>query len=304
MKGSSVLDKLTQKYKCRTYDFSEGVYVNSKTPIKVICPTHGEFYKSYEKLMHREQSCSKCSKEIYNFLKLSKSLSMLYAKQGAKVHYSIEDLSKYPATVKVYCDTHGESTTNHEAAKQSSFGCLQCSIEHTANLKRSTIEDFIVKAQIVHGTKYDYSKSVYTEAKNKITISCPTHGDFTQLVSGHLSGYGCKLCANHGKGRVDMNVPCKLYYFNVEGTSLYKIGITTQSINERYRTKFDREQINIVFCKEYTTGREAYEKEQELLNTYNHLLYQGPKVLGSGNTELFAEDIFKGNYKDYYEDIS
>ena len=41
--------------------------------------------------------------------------------------------------------------------------------------KRSTTEDFIIKAKEVHGSKYDYSKVIYTLVKNKIMIICPIH---------------------------------------------------------------------------------------------------------------------------------
>jgi len=41
-----------------------------------------------------------------------------------------------------------------------------------------TTEEFIKKAKKVHGDKYDYSKSVYTEYNNKITIICPIHGEY------------------------------------------------------------------------------------------------------------------------------
>lgn len=297
-----MIDNLNDKYKYRQYDFSQAEYINSKVPLKCICKHHGVFYKSYSKLVHRSQSCAECSKEIHRFMHTSKSLSLLYEKHNHNIHYGIEDISVYPAVIAVYCPKHGKSTTNLEALTQRKFGCIKCSIEHTADLKRKDLNDFISKAKTIHGDKYDYSKSIYTEAKNKITITCTDHGDFEQLVSGHLSGYGCKKCASNGKGRVDMDKPCKLYYFNVIGTNLYKIGVTAQSLKERYRTKFDKDQMRIIFIKEYRTGREAYEKEQYLLKTYNQHLYNGPKVLGSGNTELFTVDVFNGDYSEILED--
>lgn len=53
----------------------------------------------------------------------------------------------------------------------------------------------IEKLKQKHNNKYDYSKTVYTFAKDKITIVCKTHGDFTQTYSDHLSGKGCQKCA-------------------------------------------------------------------------------------------------------------
>tara|TARA_R110000851_G_scaffold20753_3_gene62563 strand:- start:355 stop:1287 length:933 start_codon:yes stop_codon:yes gene_type:complete len=61
--------------------------------------------------------------------------------------------------------------------------------------KKLTTEEFITKATIVHGTKYDYTDVVYTNAKTKVSIICPFHNSFSQNPSTHLSGSGCVLCA-------------------------------------------------------------------------------------------------------------
>ena len=55
-------------------------------------------------------------------------------------------------------------------------------------------EDFIKKAIIRHGDKYDYSKTEYTSNKTKVCIICPEHGEFWQMPSEHLRGKGCKKC--------------------------------------------------------------------------------------------------------------
>jgi hypothetical protein len=59
---------------------------------------------------------------------------------------------------------------------------------------KSNTEEFIVKASKVHGNKYDYSKSIYTRSRFKLTITCPIHGDFEQNANSHLMGNGCMSC--------------------------------------------------------------------------------------------------------------
>lgn len=56
-------------------------------------------------------------------------------------------------------------------------------------------ELFIEKAKKVHGEKYDYSKVNYVDAKTKVTIICPKHGEFEVTPNAHLNGNGCKECA-------------------------------------------------------------------------------------------------------------
>ena len=62
-------------------------------------------------------------------------------------------------------------------------------------MKRLTTDEFITQARQVHGDKYDYSKTVYTSAISKATITCLTHGDFAQRPNDHTSGKnGCPKC--------------------------------------------------------------------------------------------------------------
>jgi len=63
--------------------------------------------------------------------------------------------------------------------------------------KRLTTEEFIQKAKLVHGEKYDYSESKYKTNKYKIIINCFTHGKFEQTPVNHLyNKQACPICAN------------------------------------------------------------------------------------------------------------
>lgn len=56
-------------------------------------------------------------------------------------------------------------------------------------------EEFIIKARKIHGDKYDYSKVKYVNNITKICIICPEHGEFWQIPTNHLRGFGCKKCS-------------------------------------------------------------------------------------------------------------
>lgn len=60
--------------------------------------------------------------------------------------------------------------------------------------KKKTTDEFVKEAKIVHGDKYDYSKTEYVNSKIKIKYICPKHGEIEQLPTNHLR-YGCKLCS-------------------------------------------------------------------------------------------------------------
>lgn len=57
-----------------------------------------------------------------------------------------------------------------------------------------TQEQFIEKAIKKHGGLYDYSLVKYINAKTKVKIICPFHGEFTQQPNNHLFGQRCVQC--------------------------------------------------------------------------------------------------------------
>ena len=63
-------------------------------------------------------------------------------------------------------------------------------------MKKLTTEEFIRRAREVHGDKYDYSQSIYVDAKTPLLIKCNTCGTiFPQVPYSHFAGCGCDKCA-------------------------------------------------------------------------------------------------------------
>lgn len=60
---------------------------------------------------------------------------------------------------------------------------------------KRTKNEFIEKAILVHGNKYDYSLVDYIKGNNNVTIVCKKHGEFLQSSSEHLKGKGCPKCS-------------------------------------------------------------------------------------------------------------
>lgn len=63
-----------------------------------------------------------------------------------------------------------------------------------------TQDAFVSRARLVHGEKYDYSKTVYTGHRHNILIVCPEHGEFVQNANSHLRGRGCPKCGQRARG--------------------------------------------------------------------------------------------------------
>ena len=98
--------------------------------------------------------------------------------------------------VIITCKKHGDFEQDPHKHLHQGQGCPRCG----GNIKSNT-EEFVTKARLVHGDRYDYSKTVYANNRKKVTITCPTHGDFEQNPSSHIKGYGCTRCSGGGSAK-------------------------------------------------------------------------------------------------------
>jgi ferredoxin-like protein FixX len=65
--------------------------------------------------------------------------------------------------------------------------------------KPLTREEFIKRAVGTHGRVYDYSNTIYTNAKTKVKILCKLHGEFAQIPYWHMHSQGCPSCGGTKK---------------------------------------------------------------------------------------------------------
>jgi hypothetical protein len=108
--------------------------------------------------------------------------------------------------VTVICKLHGGFLVTpklHVASRKSRgseqpSGCPDCGEllrrRKLALSNTKTTSWFIDKAREVHGFRYNYEKTIYVKAHERVTITCPKHGDFNQLAFSHLQGRRCYDC--------------------------------------------------------------------------------------------------------------
>lgn len=103
--------------------------------------------------------------------------------------YSLVNFFNTKTNVLIICKKHGEfyqQPSNHLAGK----GCFKC-----YGTKALDTSIFIERSNKIHNYKYDYSQTLYINAKIKVLIICNTHGIFSQNPNSHLQSDGCKKCA-------------------------------------------------------------------------------------------------------------
>lgn len=60
--------------------------------------------------------------------------------------------------------------------------------------KKMTQEEYIRRAKEMHGIAYIYTKTVYTHSHNKVTVTCPKHGDWEVAAAQHIRKNGASGC--------------------------------------------------------------------------------------------------------------
>jgi len=194
------------------YDYSKVEYKDSHTKVEIICPKHGSFHQSPTNHL-RPCGCPGCTGDAIRkgrgFNSAEFDVARARAKHGDKYDYSNCKGGSTKTKVEIICPEHGlflQSPEKH----YSGSGCPECKVLDADRLKmekqttryermKTTFQQnfaarFIEKARIVHGEKYNYDLSEYTQAKCKIEIVCPEHGSFWQTVNSHLNGNGCPAC--------------------------------------------------------------------------------------------------------------
>lgn len=91
--------------------------------------------------------------------------------------------------LKLYVRKHGVFEQVPESHMKG-IGCKKCSNKDTY-----TTEEFINKAKVKQGNKYDYSLVKYKNSHTKVEIICSIHGIFKQKPNRHLHGDKCPNCS-------------------------------------------------------------------------------------------------------------
>lgn len=181
------------------YDYSLVVFKNTSTKVKIICPIHGMFEQvAYSHLIGCK--CKKCSC-VAQHIKQRHSITGFIQKakevHGDKYNYSLVNYENNSTKIKINCTHHGTFLqTPH--SHLSGSGCPKCGSILAGEKCKLLQEEFIKRSNDAHKNIYDYSLVEYVKNNRKVKIICPTHGEFFQTPSSHMTGIGCSKCG-HGR---------------------------------------------------------------------------------------------------------
>lgn len=175
------------------YDYSKSVYVDSVTPLEIICHEHGSFFQAPAAHL-RGYGCPLCgNKKRGKRSSLEEFIDKAREVHGDKYDYSKVEYINSWTKVCIICHEHG-GFYQTPMAHLNGQGCPKC-------LGRGLSQDEIIsKFKAVHNDKYDYSKVKFTRVKDKVCIICPEHGEFWKTPEKHIMGQGCPKCSFKKRG--------------------------------------------------------------------------------------------------------
>jgi len=283
-----IIDKFKEAHGDK-YDYSDVVYKNEHTKVKIGCPTHGEFLQRPHS--HRlGTGCPDCADKARPNRRKGREgwIDGWREKHGKTYDYSLvdEDITQ-TSLVKIICREHGEF--QQRAQDHNKHGCAKCA----RPMQGATNEEWVEKFREVHGDIYDYSKVQYVSNNTHVTIVCKEHGDFSQVPSSHIIGTGCPSCAEYG---FDPEAPAVLYCMRCSGPlgNFWKVGITNNPQRRRTHVQSSIRSTKLYYdyvveiedIRSFEKGNDAKNLESKLLEMESLRFVAEESFVGS--TELFS----------------
>ena len=283
------------------YDYSKVEYISRTQAVTIICPKHGPFHQ--KPLYHVGPSASGCRQCYDDRRSYSETRFVSDATAKYAGRYTYGPYTGFRHNILVTCTIHHNTfTTTPLNHMLNNGGCMQCRSDDM----RITKDEWVRRFTELYADQYDYSGVGETlKSSDKIPVKCtkPGHGIFYPQASAHASGkHKCPTCASisyvggYSEEYFIHNPDKKLgrgtFYairLHIDNTiTCIKIGITTQSIHDRFRYTMPYEYDVLQAIDGYLYDHHIH--EQRLLT--NHKQHQFiPPTRFPGWTECFTEDI-------------
>ena len=266
-KTQNLINKLSDKI-LETFDISEVAYINSYTPIKLICKTCGNIIwrlpkdcTSNIKSFHR---CPKCSHDNNSARSLEKR-KQHFITIAKEAHGDASDYSKIKYTGRsnivrdIICNNCGNLYDQYPTAHiNSPYGfCPDCCKKIVGEKGRSNINNVKEKSDERYGDIFDWSKAVYVTNQIPITLIEKATGEEFEITPNHLM-FGVGLPIWHVNSWGERNA--RKWF--LENNIVYKSEVTIETIEGRHGEKssvriefiIDSEKVWIEF-----NGKQHYE---------------------------------------------
>lgn len=262
---------------------------------KFTCSVHGEFVRKPIQALQTKHPCTECMQALpKNNLKLT-APKLEERVKSLEGNFEVLEINGTGKSAFIYIKCKSDESHNPhppirpDSLYRKSFACSKCGSiagqpSRTAGLQKAfdnkkpeRAAAWEKSAKDYHGEKYDYSRVDYVDAHAPVLIGCPIHGVFSQSAHTHLRA-GCRKCADEDlKGRYthtyfvrypeEKSKPAYIYHvsLNFFGRELFKVGITTTTIKNRFSAAAGKNIPHQVIAYSEMALFEAFNREQALL---------------------------------------
>ena len=303
-----IFEKRATRVHQNKYKYFKEDYTTGSRETKFLCPKHGEKWQ-LPWIHAKGHGCNQCANEANKELQRKKQeldfkkvLKAIYGKKYTVTGFFLKEYSNgnLRRWASLKCDEHGPFDMPCPSLKsQGSIGCKTCKKNKIGDANRKSTQEFIAQATLLHNGIYDYSDTVYIDAKSRITYRCPHHGLVsTQTADTHLRPSGCRKCADEelvGFFRADTmppEQPYGIYLLEITNTQtrdkFLKVGLSKTTIKQRMASLQKLYTYNII-AYEFATYSKVFQladvewkneiKDRDLMKIPE------PRLKSEGNTE-------------------
>lgn len=222
------------------YDYVDITLYKVKVPI--MCFKHGIFMQRPSDHIYKKQGCPKCGKEKASAGRangLVKFTEKANIKHGWFYDYSlIKEYINNKTPVPIVCPIHGmfmQRPDSHIFGK----GCTACGYITVAEKLAMFNEEFIRISKLLFGDVLKYDKLDFNNQKDKITLECLEHGEFTTTPDDHINAL--RSCPKCPKSKGELVISRFFNNCNIKHIREYRIPTTP-----RYAYDFYLPDLNIL----------------------------------------------------------
>jgi len=298
-------------------------------PSNYFCPICGDL-KSFSKSKGKFYWPTICFKKNEYHIKIRKSLALILSKKTCMSKYGVTNPMKLDSIKQKNLESHRKKYGSH-FFKSSSFKKLNLENpmhnrlvvkkQMDTNMLRYGVPNVFMSTQVKSKIKetnlrlFKANTSAEAHIKNKaqltpnflITnfldksqhikmIEAKKYYNITEsTVYKYFNKFNINFIKNYGGGGFNPDKEATLYYIKDKDTNLYKIGITNNSLYDRFGKAFLESRAEILMEQSYENGQDAYLAEQEILQAFAKSRCNNdawPEAKG-GKTEFFNRNILE-----------
>jgi len=291
----------------------EGSYQSMNERMVINCSIHGKQHpRLVTSMLKSKHPCLICSGPLRSHhVSKAEFCTKLDKKFNGKYKIELFDYIGGKTHVDLSCSVAGHGGFSIQASSlHKSLGCLKCrakqgGLNRTFGIRQSIKasqlsrkNDWIKKSLKIHGSKYDYSRVVFTKQNGSVTIGCPLHGWFEQVAYTHTVA-GCRQCADENlKGLYndkyfrdnpeEKGKAGTLYYihFKSDSDSFYKVGITQNSIAARFAMVPKGKVVIDILGLSKVSIYEAWVAEDKIQKYHGSKYRHVPNIAGFSNRDM------------------